>query len=147
MFFKLLNNYRCETCLFSYFCYFYRKIYKKHGYYNLFQFYHYYARMHVFYNNFLLKDSTFLGITRVPGYTLYDNGYYPLAVQSETKGHSITGEIYEIGNYIWETIYDMERYAGYKSEKYNELVFFVYKDWLKAVTKNIHIGDTWPLKK
>ena len=100
-----------------------------------------------YYNSILLKNSVFLGVTKIPGYTLYDNGYYPLAIQSDVKNHTITGEIYEIGNHTWEIIHDMERYAGYKHEKYNDLVFFVYKDWLKAVTRNKHIGTTWPLEK
>lgn len=95
------------------------------------------------YNHKLLRDSEFLYETTVPGYTLYSAGSYPVAIKSEIEGHEITGEVYEIDGEIWGIVNNMERYAGYKSELYKDVVFFVYQNWLRAVTKFEHIGSTW----
>ena len=99
------------------------------------------------YNHKLLKNSKFIEEYSIPGYTLYDTGLYPVAIESEVKNHEIKGEVYEIDSNVWGVIYNMEKYAGYKSRTYNDMYFFVYSDWLKATTKFKHIGATWLSKK
>ena len=96
-----------------------------------------------YYNHRLLKDSQFIRKYSIPGFTLYSAGSYPVAIQSKKGKDYITGEVYEVNSQIWNIINNMERYAGYISTEYDGLIFFVYKDWLKAATKFKHVGHTW----
>jgi gamma-glutamylcyclotransferase (GGCT)/AIG2-like uncharacterized protein YtfP len=95
------------------------------------------------YNHRILERSKFIRKDHIPGYTLYDTGHYPVAIKSEIASHFIEGEIYEIDHETWSIVNEMERYAGYKTAVYCDVIFFEFKDWLKATTKFKHIGSRW----
>jgi len=61
--------------------------------------------------NYLLNSCQFLGLAKTcPEYSLYSLGNYPALIE-DPEGMSITGEIYEINDYVKE---DLDVYEGVK---------------------------------
>jgi len=91
-----------------------------------------------------LGKSKFLGLATIPGYTLFDAGLYPVAIPTNNPDESfIEGEVYEIDYHVWSIVLEIETMAGYRQTVYEDLHFFEYKDWLKAMERFKHIGSRW----
>ena len=65
-------------------------------------------------NNILLEEAEYIETKRIPGYSLYDYGPFPLAVKTNNMSESITVELYKIHDYYSMNKIDlMEISAGY----------------------------------
>lgn len=101
--------------------------------------YNYERIQHIFPGNFEMLKTSML-----PGFKMYDLGFYPAIVPSDNQEDEVYVEIMECGKEAFEYIQDMEHGAGYKEKKiiidgYNCTVF--YMDNVPYRAKQIIKGD------
>ena len=65
------------------------------------------------YNNYLLKDSEYIGKGIVKGFKMYSLGSYPFVHQTNNKDDIIVVEGYKVDIETYNSINKMERLAGY----------------------------------
>ena len=98
------------------------------------------------YDRFLQKygkeDFFSLGKIVVPGYKLYDLGSYPGVKESNSKDDTIVVDILELSEEAYDTIYSMERNAGYKAKFIEEegitCTIFIY---------NLEVDEKYRIKE
>jgi gamma-glutamylcyclotransferase (GGCT)/AIG2-like uncharacterized protein YtfP len=71
----------------------------KRGFYNYDRFNHFY-------------EFKFVGSERIKGFSLYDLGHYPAAVESDPE-NEITIEIFDVSPACYKSLHEMEISAGY----------------------------------
>ena len=65
------------------------------------------------YNNYLLKNSKYIGKGIVKGFKMYSLGSYPFVYQTNNKDDTIVVEGYKIDIEIYDLIEKMEKSSGY----------------------------------
>lgn len=101
------------------------------------------------YERFGAGTQKYIKTLRIPGFKMYNLGYYPCVIESDNLEDEITVELHEVNEDAAQKIYFMEKGAGYLSKRIEidgekSVIYFCTPGFVKQQNKQnnlIESGD------